>query len=299
VVHVKDWVAEKTPAIRVPVAWEQPLGEAALTQMRSQVRFLSDPGVTEPLLRLAAPLFVGRTNATDRFTVLVTDSREVNAVALPGGFIVLHRGLLERARSAEEVQGVLAHEMAHVLKRHGVLQLAQNVGLRLLVQQLQGNENRLRDALIRDSGQLLGLKFSRDHERAADDLGWELLEQAEIDPGGMVNFFASLKADLDVPGTERGDDRAALLGTHPAPQERLDRLQQRRAAMGEREFKSFAAEFGALQEGLHSLFERPRRTSSALSLEKVRRTAQPAPARGWRTPGLPLAGGDQRETSSS
>jgi beta-barrel assembly-enhancing protease len=56
--------------------------------------------------------------SSDRFTLSVTESREVNAFALPGGYIVFHRRLLERARTAEEVQGVRAHEMAHVLKRH-------------------------------------------------------------------------------------------------------------------------------------------------------------------------------------
>ena len=275
-VHVMDWMAGKAPAIHVPLTWEKPLGEAALAQMRAQVTFLDDPAVLEPLRELAAPLFLGRTNATDRFTLFVSDSREVNAVALPGGFIVLHRGLLERARSAEEVQGVLAHEMAHILRRHGVLQLAQNVGLGLLVQQVQGNESRLLDALIRDSGQLLVLKFSRNNERAADDLGWELLEQAMIDPGGMVRFFASLQADADVQGREHGGVPVTLLSTHPAPQERLERLQLRLATMSPREFKSFASEFGALQEALQSAFARRPQTSSAPSFKNMRGAAQPS-----------------------
>lgn len=289
-VHVKNLVVGQASVIQIPLVWERPLGEAALAQMRAQVTFLDDPAILEALRQLAAPLLLGRTNATDRFTLLVTASRQVNAAALPGGFIVLHRGLLERARSAEEVQGVLAHEMAHILKRHGMLQLAQHAGLGLVVQQLQGNESRLRDALIRDSGQLLTLKFSRDHERAADDLGWELLEQAGIDPGGMVSFFASLKAEAEVQGSARGT--ATLLSTHPAPQERLDRLQLRLATMSPREFKSFAGEFGALQEALQSAFARRPQTSSASSFENLRGATRPTGSIrcptgigvGWRQP---------------
>ena len=252
-VRVQDWVAGKSPVLRLPLEWEKPLGEAAVAQLKGQTRFLTDPRVLDPLNRLAAPLFACLTNSADRFTLLVTESKEVNALALPGGYVVFHRGLLERARTAEEVQGVLAHEMAHVQKRHGVLQLAQNMSLDLALQQLQGGESRLLDALVRESGQLLSLKFSRNHERAADDGGWQLLEQAQINPQGMVSFFVGLKA-----ATDGGSAPAmTLLSTHPAPQERIDRLSQRQLALGQREFRSFATEFRALQAGLGILPESP------------------------------------------
>lgn len=251
--RVKEWVAGKAPAIRLPLTWEKPLGDAALAQLRGQYRFVTDRQVLDPLNRLAAPLFAGLTNSSDRFTLFVTEAREINALALPGGYIVFHRGLLERAQTAEEVQGVLAHEMAHVQQRHGVIQLAQNIGLDLAMQQLQGGESRLLDSLLRDSGQLLGLKFSRNHERAADDGAWELLEQAQINPQGMVNFFAGLKTAM-----EGGSARAIpLLSTHPAPQERMDRLRQKSAALGPRGFRSFPGDFNALQAGLGVTLERP------------------------------------------
>lgn len=251
--RVKDWLFGKAPAISLPLAWEKPLGDAALAQLRVQTRFVTDRQVIDPLNRLAMPLFAVLTNSSDRFTLFVTESREVNALALPGGSIVFHRGLLERARTAEEVQGVLAHEMAHVQKRHGVLQLAQNIGLDLVIQQLQGGEGGLLDALVRNSGQLLGLKFSRDHERAADDQGWELLTQAQVNPQGLVDFFAGLQAAMG----SGSAPSIPLLSTHPAPAERLERLRQKSAALGPREFRSFAADFNALQAGLGLALERP------------------------------------------
>jgi beta-barrel assembly-enhancing protease len=250
--HVKDWMSGKAPAIRLPLEWEKPLGDAALAQLCGEFRFITSRQVLDPVNRLAAPLFAGLTNSSDRFTLFVTESKEVNALALPGGTIVFHRGLLERARTAEDLQGVLAHEMAQVQKRHGVLQLAQNIGLDLAIQQRQGGESRLLDALVRDSGQLLGLKFSRNHERAADDAGWELLEQAQINPQGMVNFFSGLKAASDSEALAM-----ALLSTHPAPQERMDRLRQKSAALGARTFRSFTQEFQALHAGLGLTLEQP------------------------------------------
>ena len=251
--RVKDWVAGNAPAIRLPLEWEKPLGDAALAQLRGQFRFVTDRQVLEPLNQLAAPLFAALTNSTDRFTLFVTEAKEINALALPGGYIVFHRGLLERARTAEEVKGVLAHEMAHVQKRHGVLQLVQNIGLDLAIQQIQGGESRLLDSLVRDSGQLLGLKFSRDHERAADDGGWALLEQAQVNPQGMVNFFAGLAAA----GEADASAPIPLLSTHPAPQERIDRLRQKQVTAGVRQFRSSSDEFQRLQAGLGAVPERP------------------------------------------
>lgn len=165
-------------------------------------------------------------------------------------------GLLESAKAPEEIQGVLAHEMAHVTKRHGILQLAQNVSPELALQQIQGNEKELQDALVRNSAKLLGSKFSRDHERAADELGWELLQQAQINPQGMLDFFAAMKAELDAKGPGGFALGVGLLRTHPTPQERIDRLRQKSAALGQREFRSFTEPFNALLADL-GVTERP------------------------------------------
>ena len=251
-VRAREWLAGKA-LLSIPRQWEQPLGEAALAQMRNQVRFITDPRVLEPIRQLAAPLFSRQPKEANPFTLVVADSKEINAMALPGGFIVCNRGLLERARGPEEIQGVLAHEMAHIIKRHGVLQLAQTLGLDLALQQLRGQEENLRDALVRDSARLLGLKFSRDHERVADDLSWDLLQQAEIDPRGMVSFFGGLKAATDTATVSM----VPLLSSHPAPQERIDSLRKRQLALGNREFKSMNSEFRMLQTGLGILLESP------------------------------------------
>lgn len=248
-IYVKNWLLARGPT-NIPLSWEQPLGEAALAQIRRQTPFVDDSRLLEALQRLAAPLFNNQTNLGGRFTLFIADSKQINALALPGGSIVFHRGLLERSRSAEEVQGVLAHEMAHVIKRHGVLQLAQSIGLELALQQIQGNENSLRDALLRDSSKLLGLKFSHDHERTADDLAWELLQAAQINPQGMVDFFAAMKAEVDAKGPGGFALGADLLTTHPTPQERLDRLRLKQAAPASGEFKSYEADFKAMQEAL-------------------------------------------------
>jgi len=209
--------------------------------------------VLESLNRIAAPLLSTIPNRSYRFVLFVSEAREVNAFALPGGYLVFNRGLLERARTPEEIQGVLAHEVAHVLKRHSLAQLAQNIGLEVAVQTLWGNENPYLDYLVRNGSQLLSLKFTRDHERAADDLGWELLQNARINPEGMVSFFAELKAEMDAKGKGGFGPGAVFLSTHPTPQERIERLGQKKGALGSREFKSFVVEFKALQASLRTI----------------------------------------------
>ena len=230
--------------------WERRLGEVAFDQYRAQNRLVSAAAVCEPLSQLADPLFACVGDTSRRFSLFVSASTEVNACALPGGFIIINQGLLQRATTAAEIQGVLAHEMAHVLERHGVLQLAQGMGLDLAAQVLRGGEDPYLEALVRNGGQLLSLKFTRDHERAADDLAWGLLEQAQISPQGLVTFFSGLKAEQDARGAGDAAPLAGLLRTHPTPQERIDRLQQRAAGLGDRPFRSFAAEFAALEAGL-------------------------------------------------
>ena len=250
--YLKDYVAGKA-TVWIPVQWERKLGDVALAQIKAQTRFINDPAVLESLNRIAAPLLSTIPNRSYRFALFVSEAREVNAFALPGGYLVFNRGLLERARTPEEIQGVLAHEVAHVLKRHSLAQLAQNIGLEVAVQTLWGNENPYLDTLIRNGSQLLSLKFTRDHERAADDLGWELLQNARINPEGMVSFFAELKAEMDAKGKGGFGLGAVFLSTHPTPQERIERLGQKKGALGSREFKSFVVEFKALQASLRTI----------------------------------------------
>jgi predicted Zn-dependent protease len=237
----------------VPVQWEKKLGDIALSQIRTQTRFVNDPSVLGPLNNLAAPLLSIIPNPSQRFQLFVADAKEVNAFALPGGYLVFNKGLLENARASEQIQGVIAHEIAHVLKRHSLMQLAQTIGLDVVVPAIFGNRNPYLDVLVRNGSQLLSLKFTRDHERAADDLGWDLLQNAQINPQGMIAFFAALKSDMDAKGKADPGLGASFLSTHPTPQERIDRLEQKMAALGEQEFKSFELEFKSLRTGLKAL----------------------------------------------
>ena len=151
-----------------------------------------------------------------KFQARVVESSVANAFALPGGPIVVYTGLLREAESPEQLAAVLAHEMAHVTRRHGMQRIAQSLGVVAAIQLLFGDVSGvmaialelLRDGAINS--------YSRDQEREADFDGLERLRRAHFDPGALADFFALLQ--------KRGGELPSALswlGTHPELQQRV------------------------------------------------------------------------------
>jgi hypothetical protein len=204
---------------------EVELGREAATTMELDLQVLEDGAVSDYIDRLGQALAAssGRPDVTYIFKVV--DSPEINAFALPGGFIYVHRGLIEAADDESELAGVLGHEIGHVVARHGVdqMQRAQvaNLGLGVLGSLL----GRGRAASIGNTvGELVAggtfMKFSRNAEREADQLGARNMADAGHAPGGMLSFFEKLAAlrERDPNAVER------FFASHPSPAERVENL---------------------------------------------------------------------------
>ncbi|HBS04709.1 MAG TPA: hypothetical protein DEA96_07085, partial [Leptospiraceae bacterium] len=161
------------------------------------------------------------------FKFQVVHHQDVNAFAIPGGSIFIHSALLQKADSAEEVAGVLAHEMAHVIHRHGTQLLVRRIGLYVLIGAMFGDTQGLIAALADQGGFLLSQKFSRDFERQADETGFNLLVKADIDPRGMLSFFRRIKEFQEEQMSETEQSAMAVMGTHPATDERIEFIQQK------------------------------------------------------------------------
>ena len=152
--------------------------------------------------------------------------REINAFALPGGPVWIHRGVLHAATSESQVAGVLAHEIAHIAQRHAADQLTNatltNWGLGLLGAVL-GNSGGAATAQIA-AGLLANgifLKFSRDDEREADRVGLDIMRRAGWDGRGLVELFEILRREsVRDPGSVE-----LFFSSHPSPQDRIARLQ--------------------------------------------------------------------------
>jgi predicted Zn-dependent protease len=165
---------------------------------------------------------VRNSDARVPFTIKVIDSDEVNAFALPGGFFYVNSGLILRAQEESELAGVMAHEISHVVARHGTKQATKGEMMQLATIPLillgpggwagYGIYEALQLAIP-----LSYLKFSRDAEREADFLGIQYMYKAGYDPNSYVTFFERIQADEKRrPGTI-----PKFFSTHPPTPERI------------------------------------------------------------------------------
>ena len=215
----------RVAASRVPVSWEERLGEAIVAELAPPARRCAALPHARAIEELTAAVTRPLGRSPYRFRVLVVDGDTVNAFALPGGFIVLFRGLLAATPRAETLAGVLAHGVQHVVHRHATRALLEHASTGLLIGALSGDVSGIL-AYGLESARTLGvLRYSRQHEEEADAAGLRLLVAAEIDPRGMIEFLEQLRQ-------EHGDGPGALryLSTHPVPSARIERLRRLAAA---------------------------------------------------------------------
>lgn len=163
------------------------------------------------------------------WTFTVIDDPAVNAFALPGGYIYLTRGILSYMESEAEMVSVLGHEIGHVTARHSVEQVsrAQLAQLGLVAGMVLSPRVRELGNLASTGLQVMFLKFSRDDERQADDLGFRYMNRAGYEPREMVEMFRTLERVSEGSGQGRLPD---WLSTHPNPTDRLERIQRAIAA---------------------------------------------------------------------
>lgn len=151
-----------------------------------------------------------------RITVVKED--QVNAFALPGGEVFVLTGLLERTKDDDaQLRGVLAHELGHAIKRHGVRSLVRNGIFGLTIVFVTGDLNDVTTTIIAGASQLDTLSYSRSMEEEADAFGVDLLARRKENPEGLARFLESLEKQ-PVP---------EFLSTHPDSSERAKAIRER------------------------------------------------------------------------
>lgn len=157
------------------------------------------------------------------WTFRVVDDASVNAFALPGGFIYLTRGILGHFNNEAEMAAVLGHEIGHVTARHGVERISKSqlASLGLGLGMIFVPELRNYGDLAQTGLGLLFLKYGRDDERQADDLGLRYMADEGYDPRQMPSVFRTLERVSQVQGQGRLPD---WLSSHPAPASRAERI---------------------------------------------------------------------------
>jgi len=217
----------RVAAARVPVAWEEKLGAAIVEHFAPASRRCEDPARQARIDGIVSQLTAKAQPQPYTFRITVVNSGIVNAVAAPGGHIIVFRGLLERTDNAEELAGVLAHEIEHVLHRHITRAIFQQASTGVLMAALVGDVSGVVAYGLEGARTLGELQMSRAAESEADREGMRLLHEAGIDPAGMITFFEKLSKYE----RERGDDALTrYLRSHPTTAERIATLRALAAA---------------------------------------------------------------------
>jgi predicted Zn-dependent protease len=190
-----------------------------------------DPATQVLLDEIAGTLAAVVRNRLHRFHVTAIDSDRPTAFALPGGFIFVARSLLQLChRQRDEIAFVLAHEMAHVIRRHAIDRLLQQKVVSAVT--LMSPARGALASWIRQVGvQGLERAYSQDEELEADELAVLLMRAASFDPAGAIRMLECL-SELDRQPDPLGLNR--YLSTHPPIDERVARLRRLAAAQARR-----------------------------------------------------------------
>lgn len=200
---------------------EVAMGREYAQQINAQLPIVDDPEVNRYLTRLGDSLArVADTRGLD-WRFFVVDSREVNAFAVPGGFIYINRGLIERMTTMSQLAAVLGHEIGHVTQRHSVEQMANqqraNMGITLACVLTRVCGTQAAGAALNLGTNALFAKFSRADEAEADRVGLDYVVRAGIDPTGMPETFRILMRERAI----RPDGVDTWFLTHPLEEDRI------------------------------------------------------------------------------
>ena len=148
----------------------------------------------------------------DEIKIHIIQKEEINAFALPDNHMVIYSGLIAYANNAEEVAGVMAHEIGHMEKAHVMKKLVKEVGLEMLFAMVGGDAG---FEIVRETGRTLSSSaFDRSQEKEADDYAVEILAKSNIDPQHMSNLFFRLSQKNNLPG------QLVWISTHPDTKDR-------------------------------------------------------------------------------
>lgn len=229
---------------RIPVEWEQKLGESAYRDFLSHQEVMKEGPAVAALGEMAQRMTAQILDNPYKFEVTVVKSDVINAFALPGGYVVVFTGLMKKAESGEEVAGVLSHELNHVLQRHGLERIVKSLGLMAVAAIVFGNQQGLVGMMKQLGVELFTLKFGREQETEADLTGLQLLQRAKINPAGMITFFERL--------SEKDQGRMEWFSTHPMSAARAERLKAELAALPKKSPESFTFDWKQVQASLGS-----------------------------------------------
>ena len=277
------------PKNKFPVSEDVRLGKEAAVEVRKTMPLLSDAAVAAYLSamgnRLVAAIPPEFRVPEFAYTFEVVNQKEINAFALPGGPMFINRGMIEKSPSEGGVAGVMAHEIVHVLLRHGTAQVtkAQRFQIGAVVGQIVGAVVGGTAGSIIAQGSEFGLgtyfmKFSREYEKQADLLGARILARAGWDPKEMAEVFKAIEKEGGAGGPQ-------WMSSHPNPGNRYEYILKEATSLPVVPAASTASQFQSVRTKLAAM-------APAYSAEQIaqmqkqggpQNTSTPPPAGGAKT----------------
>jgi len=214
------------------------LGQKAAAEVRKQYPIIKDPAITEYLTtlgeRLVAAAPAELKQPVFRYSFTPVNVKEINAFALPGGPMFVNRGMFDAAASEGEVVGVMAHELSHVLLRHGTANASKAQNPWMQLGQIAGAVGgaivggAAGSAISQGTEFGLGsilLKYSRDFEKQADLLGSQIMARAGYDPRALAHMFETIERE------SKGGGGPQWLSSHPNPGNRTEYITKEAEAL--------------------------------------------------------------------
>jgi predicted Zn-dependent protease len=208
---------------------EWQLGNQMAAQVAQQMQLSNDATAKAYLTSVGERIHAQTPLAGRPFTFDIVNDPNVNAFSIPGGHIYINSGLIAQTDKADELAGVVAHEISHVVARHVIKQVETQQEIGAIGSILLGqNPNGLQQLLAQVIAGGAMARFSRADEKEADDLGLQFMTKAGYDPHGMLDMFQKLLS------LEKGGNSSVtrFFADHPGTQDRIDDISSRIAKMG-------------------------------------------------------------------
>jgi len=283
----------KQPKNRYTPEQDVQIGREAVDQIRQQYPIIKDERISRYLTmlgdRLVAAAPADLKNPVYEYSFTPVNLKEINAFALPGGPMFVHRGMFTAAASEGEVVGVMAHELSHVLLRHGTANAskAQNPWLQLgqLAGQIGGAiaGGSAGAAIAQGADFGLGtllMKYSRDYEKQADLLGAQIMARAGYDPRALAHMFETIEQETK----SSGGGGPQWMNSHPNPGNRTLYINKEAEALtiagaaDDRDFAPIKTAFASMPAPLTLAELAKRKTAPAGNMaESVGTPGQPVP----------------------
>lgn len=224
-------VAILSSACSVSQDQEVAIGQQNAEEINAKLPLVHDSAVVDYVQQLGTTIARTTSRADLDWRFFVVDSKEVNAFALPGGFVYVNRGLIEHADELDELAGTLGHEIGHVVRRHSVKQMAQgtkaNIGIGLACTLTRLCNSDIARTAIQVGGAAYFARYSRQDEAEADSEAVFNVTRAGFDPNGIPKLFEKLVEERRT-APLRID---AFFASHPMEEDRIRATQREIGAL--------------------------------------------------------------------